>query len=103
MQEIYKIDISESISSRLGYRSSVAHFFNSLEHIPNTLIEIDFKDTQYISQSFAHEYLKQKKSTKKEIREINIPKNIAKMFQIIINSKEKRKIERKIEKTLQLH
>lgn len=100
MQEIYKINITESISTRLGYRSSVADLFNSLEYIPNTLIEIDFKGTQYINRSFAHEYLKQKKSIKKEIKEKNIPKNVEKMFQIVINSKEKYKIERKTQKTI---
>jgi len=99
---MYKISIAESISPRLGYRSSVAELFKSIEHIPNAGIEIDFKNTQYISRSFAHEYLKQKKSTKKDIKEINIPQGIAKMFQIVVNSKEKYRIERKVQKTIVL-
>jgi len=102
MQEMYKISIAESISPRLGYRSSVVDLFKSIEHIPNTGIEIDFKGTQYISRAFVHEYLKQKKSTKKDIKEINIPQSIAKMFQIVVNSKEKYRIERKVQKTIVL-
>jgi len=32
MQEMYKISIAESISPRLGYRSSVAELFKLIEH-----------------------------------------------------------------------
>ncbi|MDI6723771.1 MAG: hypothetical protein QMD61_03925 [Methanobacterium sp.] len=100
MQEKYRISIAESISPRLGYRSSVAELFKSIEHIPHKGVEIDFKGTQYISRSFAHEYLKQKNLTQKEIKEKNIPQSIAKMFQIVTDSKEKYRIERKIQKTI---
>lgn len=100
MQKMYKISIAESISPRLGFRSSVAELFNSIESIPSTEVEIDFKDTKYISRSFAHEYLKRKHTTTKEIQEKNIPLNIKKMFQIVTTSKEKHKIHRKIQKTI---
>jgi hypothetical protein len=62
----YKINITKYSSPRLGFRSAAAELFTSLESIKANTIEIDFKNTKFISRSFAHEYLILKKNQKKE-------------------------------------
>ncbi len=102
-REMYKLNIAESISSRLGFRSSAAEFFKLIETVPCNGVEIDFKDTKFISRSFAHEYLQRKNAATKEIEEKNVPQNIKQMFQIVVNSKEKHKIHREIQETITLN
>jgi len=80
------INIAEIVSPVLGIRLSATDFFKKLKSKKNKKVEIDFKDVEFISRSFAHEYLKQKQNIHKEIHELNMPKNVKEMLDIVKQS-----------------
>jgi hypothetical protein len=86
-----KIRIGEVIAPKLGFRDSAVDFFKEIESISADEIEIDFTGVTFISRSFAHEYIMQKKRSNKEIKEINMSESIEKMFKIVLNSKNRNK------------
>lgn len=83
---ISKIKIADTISPKLGFRDSAADFFHKIEQSNSDVIQIDFENVVFISRSFAHEYLKQSKISKKEIIPINRPENVNSMFKAINES-----------------
>lgn len=81
-----KIEITEILSPRLGFRDSAKDFFCMINQLPEDIIEIDFTDVKFMSRSFAHEYIQQKKKSRKTILENNISKNEYAMFQAVKKS-----------------
>ncbi len=55
----------------------------NLENLLNKEIILDFKKIEFISRSAAHEYLKQKSISSKEIKEINLSSNVLAMFLLV--------------------
>lgn len=84
MVEIVKIE--EKISSKLGFRDSAEDLFHYLNTLPVGKIFIDFTGVEFISRSFAHEYLMQKNRTNKKIKNVNVPKNVKVMFDTVLKS-----------------
>lgn len=81
------INIAKAVSPMLGIRLSATDFFKKLESKNDSEVEIDFKDVEFISRSFAHEYLKQKQRISKKVYEVNLPRNVKKMLDIVRQSK----------------
>ncbi|WP_297898525.1 hypothetical protein [Methanobrevibacter sp.] len=55
-----------------------------MNNYPAKNVEIDFNNLVFMSQSFTQEYIYQKKNdTNKSIKEVNIPKDIKTMFEIV--------------------
>jgi STAS-like domain of unknown function (DUF4325) len=46
-------------------------------------IIIDFSEVNSISRSFAHQYLTSKRESNIVINEVNVPKNVEQMFEIV--------------------
>lgn len=86
-ENIIHVNIAETVSPVLGIRMSATQFFDKLNSNRNEEVEIDFKGVEFISRSFAHEYLKQKQEGSKKIYEINLPKNVKEMLDIVMSSK----------------
>jgi hypothetical protein len=86
------VDITNIISDYLGLRYSAKQLFDYLKPLPESELTIDFTDVVFISRSFAHEYLTQKEKSKKHINEINVPKEINKMFQVVERFSQKRRL-----------
>jgi hypothetical protein len=93
-----KILFKKAISSHLFLRQTAVNFFKEINKLKDSEITIDFKGIEFMSRSFAHEYLQQKAKAKKDIKETNIPSDIKKMLSyvqhaqakpIIITSREK--------------
>jgi sporulation protein YlmC with PRC-barrel domain len=82
-----KVDISKSVSENLSLRDIAGAFFDTLDAQKGGKLIIDFKRVKSISRSFAHEYLKRKSASRKNIVEVNVPQNVAKMFEIVSQSK----------------
>lgn len=92
------IDIAESISKKLRFRDAACTFFKStLENSESDNFRIDFRNIQFMSRSFAHEYLNRKEVTKKNIKEVNMPKNVKRMFQVVRDSDENSKLKLEIQ------
>ncbi|MBM4241711.1 MAG: hypothetical protein FJ150_08640 [Euryarchaeota archaeon] len=81
-----KIEISKTLSPRLGFRDSAVDLFHLLEKIPSDTVEVDFTGVTFMSRSFAHEYLQQKKKSEKKIVELNVPDNVDSMFHAVLES-----------------
>jgi hypothetical protein len=79
----YCVRIGEVVSRDLAFREEARRFFDFLENRPKEGVVVDFEGVRTISRSFAHEYILRKKSSSKNIREINMPPNIAKMFDVV--------------------
>ncbi len=93
-----KIFLKKAISSHLFLRQTAVNFFKEINKRKDHEITIDFKNIEFMSRSFAHEYLQQKTKSKKEIKEMNISTDIKKMLNyvqhtqakpVIITSREK--------------
>ncbi|MDG6223007.1 MAG: DUF4325 domain-containing protein [Candidatus Bathyarchaeota archaeon] len=83
------ISIKEAVSPDLALRNSAQNFFKRIERLENNKIVVDFTDVKTITRSFADEYLNHKKSSKKEIIDVNVPENVAKMFAVVKKKPEK--------------
>ncbi len=81
------IDIAEDISNNLAFRQSANEFVEHLNKLKENEIVIDFSKVTFMTSSFAHQYLLNKKKSKKDISEANIPSTIQQMFELV----EKRK------------
>ncbi|MBZ2167038.1 hypothetical protein [Methanobacterium spitsbergense] len=86
MQSINEIMISEKINPNLTIRGGAKIFFDYIKNIPGDDILINFEGSEFISRSFAQEYLKQKRLINKNIKQVNVPENINSMFKIVENS-----------------
>lgn len=75
--------ISKELSKDLALRYNAIQFFDKINKEDSKEIVIDFSNVDTITLSFADEYLKRKKQSKKEIKEEHVPINISKMFEII--------------------
>lgn len=87
-----KILISKQVSTDLALRNSADRFFDLIDSIKQDTLIIDFKNVQFISSSFAHQYYLRKKSSKKTINEINMSSDIKKMFKIVSEPKPKKQL-----------
>jgi len=73
----------------LALRNNVDILFDSIEKSKENKVLLDFKDIQFMSRSFAQQYILRKKTCKKEVEERNIEENVANMFKIVKNQKMK--------------
>jgi len=85
------IDIAETISNNLAFRQSVNDLFKHIKKMEESTIKIDFSDATFMSNSFAHQYLLNKRKSKKHISELNTPQNIRQMFDLVEKRKTKPK------------
>ena len=90
--ESLTVSIAERISPHLALRNLANSFFDWLEDLPNDNVVVDFADVRSISRSFAHEYVKRKKSSAKSISEVRVPVNVTNMLKIIENPTHQRDI-----------
>lgn len=77
------IRIDKILSQDLALRDNADYLFTTIESFPEMQITIDFTDVKSISRSFAHQYIVNKKTSRKMITETNIPRNLAKMFEVV--------------------
>jgi len=75
--------LAEYISQNLAFRDSADDVFNYIKSLKKSSIIIDFSEIKSMSSSFAHQYLTNKKVTKKDITETNKTPNIIKMFELV--------------------
>ena len=96
MSETQKIKIKDAINSSLELNSAAVEFFCEINKLPKDDIEIDFENIVFMSRSFTQEYVSQKIKTKKNIREVNISKDILPLFKMVetIFEKSNRKLSR---------
>lgn len=83
-----KVLLTKEFGNNIAIRSSMSAFFEKLDKSKKSKIKLDFKNVVFISRSCVDEYIKQKKATKKEIIEVNMSRNILRMFETVRNQYE---------------
>ena len=78
--------VSEAIAPDLMFRGVADAFFDELERLESKTITLDFAAVKSVSRSFAHQYAIRKKASKKEIKEINVSKEMMRMFELVNRS-----------------
>ena len=86
MGETQKIKIKDQINSSLESNLAAADFFDDLNQLSESKIVIDFENIVFMSRSFTQEYLSQKIKTQKDIKEVNISKDILPIFKMVEKS-----------------
>lgn len=76
------LKLHKNFGSLIMTRQAVIGLFDSLVNINDAII-MDFKNIEFISRSAAHEYLRQKLSCGKEIKETNMSQNVKAMFMLV--------------------
>ena len=71
------------VMKTLALRSNADLLFDSIEKSKQKQISVDFSDIEFMSRSFAQQYLMRKKNSSKKVIEKNIPKDVAKMFALV--------------------
>ncbi len=74
----------------LTLRSWADELFNYLAEIEDRVLILDFLDIEFVSRSFAHEYLKKKQSFGASIFEKNLNENVKKMFELVSRASKKK-------------
>ncbi len=76
-------------TSNLALRFWAEDLFNSLEKLREKKLVLDFSDIEFMSRSFANEYLKLKKLSYKQIIEKNMSENLKQMLKLAATIKPK--------------
>lgn len=79
------IKLEDEFGVDLGSRSYALELFKKLDDNPSK-ITIDFENVEFISRSFAQEYLNQKFNAKCEIEEINVHDEVKNMFNVVLKN-----------------
>lgn len=66
------IKIKDNITTMLSTDNAAIELFRQINEMPEEDIEIDFRKVEFMSISFAMEYVYQKENSKKKITEINL-------------------------------
>ena len=69
--------------SMIFTRQKMQDFFRKISRLKDKKIVLDFEDIDFISRSCADEYLKLKKTSKKEITEENLSDKVKMMIDIV--------------------
>ncbi|KZX15765.1 hypothetical protein MBCUT_12680 [Methanobrevibacter cuticularis] len=86
--KVKEIKIEKEIYKKLGMRESAESFFKNLDNDVPTII-IDFDNVEFMSRSFAQEYIYQKTQRKNKIEETNMSKFVKSMYDVVCNDYKK--------------
>jgi len=82
-----KIIPLSKVLKNLSLRYNANLLFDSIDKSKEQEIVIDFKNIQFMSRSFAQQYLMRKKQSTKKIVAKNVPEVVAKMFMVVKKQK----------------
>lgn len=71
------------VMKTLALRGNADLLFDSIDKSKQKQISVDFSDIDFMSRSFAQQYLMRKKKIIKKVTEKNVPEDVAKMFALV--------------------
>lgn len=86
MESKNEIMICEELQPNLSIRGGAKILFDHIKTIPEDEIIVNFQGSEFISRSFAQEYLKQKHHINKNIKEVHVPSNIDYLLRLVEKS-----------------
>jgi hypothetical protein len=79
-----KILLREKVSPNLAFRGSADDVFNEdINNSDASIVVVDFDGIESTTRSFIHQYMLNKMKSDKTIIEINVPKVISPMFDLV--------------------
>lgn len=87
-----EIKLSERYDNKLGIGPTAKKIFNETTEYDEVIL--NFENIEFMSRSFAQEYVFQKNNSKSKISEININENIEKLLELVSEEYEKYNIAR---------
>ncbi len=89
------LPLAEQISHNLAFRQSADDLFDYIDALEESKIIIDFSNITFMSSSFAHQYILNRKSSKKDITENNVTKQAMQMFELVERRRSKARVSNK--------
>jgi hypothetical protein len=86
MESKNEIMICEELQPNLSIRGGAKILFDHIKTIPEDEVIVNFQGSEFISRSFAQEYLKQKHLLNKNIKEVQVPRNIDHLLKLVEKS-----------------
>ncbi len=84
---VARVSVKEDLGSLLMLRSSVPPLFRRISRMAATRVVVDFSGVEFMSRSFADEYLEAKRSSKKSIDERNVSDEVARMLNFVTSQR----------------
>ncbi|MHA2238388.1 MAG: STAS-like domain-containing protein [Candidatus Hodarchaeales archaeon] len=81
------IHLASNFSRNLAFRDTVKTLFNHINNSDLDEIIIDFQDVEFISRSFAHEILLNKRESKKKVILKNVAPRVQRMIDMVQSHK----------------
>ncbi len=78
-----EIILSEQINSDLGFRNKIEKLYQNIPEDVSKVV-MNFKGVEFMGRAFAQEYLNQKDNATFEVVEVNIPEDVEKLFNLIL-------------------
>lgn len=76
-----KIDLEEKYSKKLGVGPTAKKIFQEINNEQNVIL--NFENIEFMSRSFAQEYIFQKHKNNIEIKEINMNESIKQLLEVV--------------------
>lgn len=83
----YEIILEEAYSKKLGMGSTAKKIFQEINNKPEAIL--NFKNIEFMSRSFAQEYVFQKHNCNTKITEVNMSESIKQLLYIVSEDFEK--------------
>lgn len=77
-----KINLKETYAKKLGMRTTAKRIFQDLDDELTVLI-LNFKDVEFMSRSFAQEYVYQKNNSCLQVKEVNMSEFIKGLLNVV--------------------
>ena len=87
-----EINLSERYKNKLGIGPTAKKIFNETNNYDEVIL--NFENIEFMSRSFAQEYVFQKNNSKSTIIEINMNENIERLLELVCEEYEKYDIAR---------
>lgn len=78
-----RIKVGEDAGTLLMFRRTVAPLFRKISKQKSERVLLDFSGVEFMSRSFADQYLSAKKASPKQIEERNVPSEVRRMLQLV--------------------
>jgi len=82
-RDVRRIDVRKDVGSLLMLRSTVAPLFRKIARFDAPRVTVDFSGVEFMSRSFADEYLAAKAACQKRIEERNVPFEVMRMLDLV--------------------
>lgn len=78
-----RLEIQKDVGSLLMFRSAVTPFFRKIARFRSHQVVVDFSKVDFMSRSFADEYLAAKSTSKKLVTEEHVSPEVRRMFDLV--------------------